>query len=125
MTRDELEAAIWRNWPTRGPEAGRAVDAILAAADAYGLAEYGITADRRAAIGAATATRERDQRAGLDVRARRALAAAMHYLDYDTNPACHVRGSATSSSDPAEVTCHACRRTVAWHNEASLRAVAR
>jgi len=35
MTRDELEAVIWRNWPTRGTVAARAVDSILAAADAY------------------------------------------------------------------------------------------
>jgi hypothetical protein len=35
MTRDELEAVIWRHWPTRGREAVAAVDAILAACDGY------------------------------------------------------------------------------------------
>jgi hypothetical protein len=33
--RQDLEATIWRWWPTRGPEATHAVDAILAAADTY------------------------------------------------------------------------------------------
>jgi hypothetical protein len=59
--RDELEAVIWRHWPTRGPEAGQAIDAILAAADAYAVAvEYAtedtavVTARRRAVLAEAT-----------------------------------------------------------------------
>jgi hypothetical protein len=35
VSRDELEAVIWQHWPTRGTLAGRSVDAILNAADAY------------------------------------------------------------------------------------------
>lgn len=35
MTPAELEAVIWQHWPTRGPEAGEHVDAIVAAAVAY------------------------------------------------------------------------------------------
>ena len=35
MTRDQLEAVIWRHWPTRGSQSTHAVDAILAAAHAY------------------------------------------------------------------------------------------
>lgn len=34
QAREQLEAVIWRHWPG-GPGAGKAVDAILAAADAY------------------------------------------------------------------------------------------
>lgn len=63
MTRDELEAAIWRHWPTRGPEAGKAVDAILAAADTYARAEYGISAERRAVLAAQGRIPGRDRRA--------------------------------------------------------------
>ena len=48
MTRDQLEAVIWRHWPTRGTEAGRAVGAILAAADRY--AENGDARVRRAVL---------------------------------------------------------------------------
>ena len=36
--RDELEAVIWRHWPTYGPKEDVAVDAILDAADAYAVA---------------------------------------------------------------------------------------
>lgn len=35
MTREELEAGIWRRWPSRQPGAAQAVDGILLAADAY------------------------------------------------------------------------------------------
>lgn len=61
MTREELEREIWRRWPTRGPGAAAAVDAILTAADAYALAAYGITAERRAELH--TATRRQAPRA--------------------------------------------------------------
>jgi len=57
VTRAELEAAIWRVWPTRGPEAGKAVDAILKAADLYALTEYGVTVERRAVLAEATSRR--------------------------------------------------------------------
>jgi hypothetical protein len=35
MTDEQLQATIWRHWPTRGSKAVFAVDAILAAARAY------------------------------------------------------------------------------------------
>jgi hypothetical protein len=68
--RQELQAKIWRWWPTRGPEATAAVDAILAAADTY-LREMlsrissqppaeppALTARRRQALGDALCTRK-------------------------------------------------------------------
>lgn len=60
--RAELEATIWRHWPTRGPEAGVAVDAILLAADDYARAEYGITAGRRQVLADAGKVPGRDGR---------------------------------------------------------------
>jgi hypothetical protein len=59
MTRDELEAAIWRHWPTRGTEAAAAVDAILTAADDYATTTGGITAQRRRELQAAVYSRPR------------------------------------------------------------------
>jgi hypothetical protein len=35
MTRAELQAVIWAQWPTRGLAAAASVDAILRAADEY------------------------------------------------------------------------------------------
>jgi len=58
--RQDLEATIWRWWPTRGPEATAAVDAILAAADTYvrqtvsrqqPAEDPKVTAERRAVLG--------------------------------------------------------------------------
>lgn len=73
MTRDQLEAVIWRHWPTRGTEAGRAVDAILAAADQYALTQNSHTRVRRAVLMEETAAWQRDQ-ATARARARRATA---------------------------------------------------
>jgi hypothetical protein len=56
MTRDELEATIWRNWPARGSGVTEAIDAILKAADAYAITEGGLTAERRAVLARATAS---------------------------------------------------------------------
>lgn len=51
MTRNELEAIIWRAWPTREASAYRSVDAILAAADEYALyPEPDVFAERRAVL---------------------------------------------------------------------------
>ena len=47
MTRSDLEAFIWRRWPTRGTLASRQVDAILAAADAYATSKAPQLAYRR------------------------------------------------------------------------------
>lgn len=53
MTRDRLEARIWRLAPgLAGPDASRAMDAILRAADAYARSEAGrmlFERDRRTA----------------------------------------------------------------------------
>jgi hypothetical protein len=38
MDRDQLQAVIWRHWPTRGTAADASVDAILRAVDAYVVA---------------------------------------------------------------------------------------
>lgn len=38
MDRDQLAAFIWRRYPARGPQAERAVTAILDAADTYARA---------------------------------------------------------------------------------------
>jgi len=35
VTRDDLEAAIWKRWPTRDPIADEAVEAILTCVDAH------------------------------------------------------------------------------------------
>jgi hypothetical protein len=61
VTRDQLEAVIWR-------ESGRKltaaqVDEILAAADDYAAQAASIAAERRAELGACAATRKRDRRA--------------------------------------------------------------
>lgn len=60
MTRDELEAVIWRHItrPEGLQHAQTAVDAILAAADAYMVAEGGLTAERRAVLEQATTRRK-------------------------------------------------------------------
>ena len=51
MTRSDLEAFIWRYWPTRGTESERAVTAILGAADAYAATRMRRAARRRLAPG--------------------------------------------------------------------------
>ena len=71
--RDELEAVIWRHWPTRGTEAGQAVDAILAAASQYALTQNSPTRARRAVLMEETAAWRRDQ-AAARARTRRATA---------------------------------------------------
>jgi hypothetical protein len=91
LTREELEAVIWRWWPARGPGAARAVDAILGAADQYATHTGSITAERRAAL--------RNARAARDV----------HYLAPDLSLACGHRGRDASSSVLAEVTCSPCK----------------
>jgi hypothetical protein len=63
MTRDELEAAIFRELrrasfagaPDPVRERNSVVDAILTAADAYMVAEGGLTAERRLVLEEATA----------------------------------------------------------------------
>jgi hypothetical protein len=59
MTRDELEAVIWRNLSAYRTNSRitseQFVDAILTAADAYMVAEGGLTAERRRQLAEATA----------------------------------------------------------------------
>jgi hypothetical protein len=50
VTRANLEAAIWRRWPSHDPIAAEAVDAILTLIDAHVRHVAGITAERRAVI---------------------------------------------------------------------------
>jgi hypothetical protein len=101
MTRDELEAAIWRVWPCVPRQAG-AVDAILAAADAYAATHEhaGIIAERRAAIVAARMTLPRSTRAG-----------SVHFARLGRYKACGIGTRLTT--DPAEVTCGRCKQTMA------------
>ena len=40
MDRAQLEAVIWKHWPTRGSQATRSVDAILAASYAYAVSMW-------------------------------------------------------------------------------------
>ena len=47
MDRAQLEAFIWRHWPTRGSEARYAVDAVLDAADAYAMGKLLAARTRR------------------------------------------------------------------------------
>ena len=91
MTRDELEAVVWRWWPTRGPGAGQAVDAILGAADRYAEQAASIARERRSALRAAR------------------LAPPVHCLTADLSLACGRRGREPSSSVLAEVTCGPCK----------------
>ena len=73
-----LEAAIWRHWPTRGPEAARAVTAILDAAAEYAYAterhQAELAAVRLEAIAISERTREP---AKVTRRRRNALRAAL------------------------------------------------
>jgi len=67
MTREQLEAVIWRHWPPiagAGPTQAVHVDAILTAADAYAQHTGGITAERRAVL-----ARLRDDAAARGIRA--------------------------------------------------------
>ena len=49
MDREHLEATLWRIWPQAHPAQ---IDTALQAATLYALDTYGITADRRAVLGA-------------------------------------------------------------------------
>jgi hypothetical protein len=56
MTRDELEAVVWQQFRLAAArDILAAVDAILAAADAYAVTQGGITAERRQALAEAAA----------------------------------------------------------------------
>jgi hypothetical protein len=63
VTRDELEAAIWKRWPTRDPIAIEAIDAILTCADSYARHVDGIAAERRAVLGQSPRKTRDDTRA--------------------------------------------------------------
>lgn len=110
MTRDDLEAVVWRHWPARGPKAGDAVDAILAAADAY---KNGDTTETRA-----EALLREQRRAVLDGR-------ILHYIPLDDDAggfACHPQGNATATTSLTEVTCRKCLRTDAYRQDLAVSA---
>ncbi len=101
MNRDELEAIVWRQVTRQDAyDPAEAVDAILAAADAYALDTYGISADRRGELDAAS------------------YAAPVHLLDGKLL-ACRPLGAwvmrkTATTDDPARVTCRRCRNSPAW-----------
>lgn len=97
MTLDDLEALIWRQLPRID---AATMDTILAAAQAYAIAQYGITAERRAVLAAATDPVTHQVRGG---SAR--------------SPACGRGGRHSQwagTHDPVKVTCGACKRTGAY-----------
>jgi hypothetical protein len=101
MTRDELEAVIWRNWPERGPSAGAAVDQILAAADEFATATAAVA---------------------LKVGPQRRLP-AVHYQAADSRPACgygHGHADPATTATTTAVTCRACQRTSPYRIAAGL-----
>jgi len=104
VNRDELEAAIWRQVTRQDAyDPAEAVDAILAAADAYALDTYGITAERRTELAA-------DGWFG--------NAVPVHLLDGNLL-ACRPLGAwvmrkTATTDDPARVTCRRCRNSPAW-----------
>lgn len=59
MTRDDLEAMIWRTIASTNTTSADKVDAILKAADQYMVAEGGLTAERRTVLEQATSPRRR------------------------------------------------------------------
>lgn len=87
MTREQLEAVIWRNHPGRGPEAGRAVDAILAAADTYASTTGRVLADQAHVTAAAEALRYATRLPSSEAaRHRNELAAAVYSSKRKTTP---------------------------------------
>lgn len=110
-TRDELESVIWRHFPRRGPEAGEAVDAILAAADAYMVTECGLTAERRAVHAPAMADSThyaRDGRPGTTAACGRRKHPESARISH------HALARWMATADPAKVTCGACKHTGAY-----------
>ena len=120
-TRDDLEAVVWKALRlTRRGLAGttdhradvRAVDAILAAADEYGLAAYGITAERRAAILAGP-------RPGQLRAVHLAVPCPHEHAECNTTPRacnsmCWLTQDVLTTTVAADVTCLRCRRSPAW-----------
>jgi hypothetical protein len=103
VTRDELEAEVWRELTAMAcgkSVQGAFVDAVLNAADRYALAKYATPADRRAELAEATARLVHWQHPGT----KRPSVAACH--GKQTN--------APVRSDRAKVTCEACKRSHAW-----------
>jgi hypothetical protein len=116
MTREQLEAVVWRQMtrPGRTPP-GAAVDAILAAADDYATAQCVIAAGspdmprlqsaRRAVLESATVP----ARYGEGTVHWRKPGSAHH------TAACHgKRTHAAVTGDRAAVTCGTCRQSRAW-----------
>lgn len=106
MTRDELEAVIWRPFTDAGAiyASEEPVSRILAAADEYARHVGGITAERRAVLADATV-----------VERRQALASAVHFDDQ--GPACRIPGAQQVSADPGDVTCGLCKSNRAYQRQ--------
>jgi hypothetical protein len=105
MTRAELEAVIWQHWPTLAVTDTAAVDAILAAADAY--AQRGRARDRTPAeIADAAALR------------RLRPAPVVHWQKPGAppnTPVCHGRQSCGHVTSRREaVSCGTCKQSHGW-----------
>lgn len=109
MTRDDLESVIWKALRmSRRSLTGvtdhradvRAVDSILSAADEYGRAEYGITAERRAV---------------LDARDNSGIVHLLNGELLACRPlGCFVMARTMKTTVPERVTCRSCRSSDAW-----------
>jgi hypothetical protein len=104
VDRDELEAVLWRHWPTRGTQASVAIDTILAAADTYAAGEPERQERRREAI---SDNKETERRNG--------PRPSVHYQPatgknaYQKQILCGVlTANPKTSSDPDDVTCWRC-----------------
>jgi hypothetical protein len=117
MTREQLEAVIWRHAP--GLNAGRTADryaamnAVLAAAGDYATAQCAI------AIGAPDGPAQAQRRAILEAALRRPRAAeTVHWQKPGAahhTTACHgKRTQAAVTGVRAAVTCGTCRQSRAW-----------
>jgi hypothetical protein len=106
---EEMEATAWRaltealSGPASPAQQAALVDGILAAAERYALARYGITADRRAELATAIGAITHWQKPGCGPR----------------RAACHGKTtSAAVTPVRANVTCGACAQTHAWKEAA-------
>ena len=107
MTRDDLEAVIWRQLTALGvrTECAAHVRTIMAAADDYVTYTGGITADRRAALESAAPGR----------------AKRLHYRHDDGYALCGAGESKAvqATATPRLVTCLRCRRSAGFPQQAA------
>jgi hypothetical protein len=112
VDRDQLEAVIWELVPVLAGQLlarrSLAMDTILAAADAYGLDKYGITAERRSALAASGGAPVHlavpcKQGPGHKCKTAPRACNSVCYLALVVQP--------VTTDDPAKVTCGRCRRS--------------